>query len=105
MATVQDMFNVLIALESGKVLEVPDVDAQAAEYLRQQFSKKLRSYKEQLRMVGLPEDALPQSLKMKYVPDAGLALFSIGARSTRTKSFSFTIIGTSENEQALRSDS
>lgn len=105
MATVQAMFNVLIALEAGKVLEVPDVDARAAEYLRQQFSKKLRSYKEQLRMVGLPEDALPQSLKMKYIADASLALFSIGVRSTRTRTFSFTIVGTPDNEQTSRSDS
>lgn len=98
MATVQDMFNTLLTLEADKQLEVPGVEAKDAEYLRQQFVKKLKSYREQLSMVGVPDEALPQSLRMRYDAAAQLALFSIGARRSKIRTFSFNIIP-STNEQ------
>lgn len=98
MATVHEMFTALLTLDAGKTLEVPGVVPQTAEYLRQQFVKKLGKYRTELDILGVPKEAQPQSLRMDYDHERECAVFSIGERRTKRLDFSFNI--PTSNEQA-----
>lgn len=88
----------MLTLDAGKTLEVPGVDPQTAEYLRQQFVKKLSKYRTELDNLGVPKEAQPQSLRMNYDAKRECAVFSIGERRVKRLGFSFNI--TDSNEQA-----
>lgn len=82
----------MLTLDPGKTLEVPEISASSAEYLRQQFVKKLSKYRKELDMLGVPKEAQPQSLRMNYDAKRHCAVFSIGERRIKRLGFSFNII-------------
>lgn len=99
MATTAELFSHLLTMNGDQALEIPGVDPAAAEYLRQQFVKKLSKYRAELDMLGVPKEAQPQSLRMDYDAESRCAKFSIGSRRVKRLSFSFTITSAT-NEQA-----
>lgn len=99
MATTAELFSHLLTMNGDQALEIPGVGPAAAEYLRQQFVKKLSKYRSELDMLGVPKEAQPQSLRMDYDAERSCAKFTIGARRVKRLGFSFNIT-TSSNEQA-----
>lgn len=98
MATTAELFNTLLTMNGDQVLEIPGVDPASAEYLRQQFVKKLSKYRTELDNLGVPKEAQPQSLRMNYDAGQQCAKFSIGARRIKRLGFSFNITSSSDEQ-------